>query len=328
MSTVTRIVSSIVVGMLLIVTSCNLGGAAPTIPVLDQQLLFKGSDASVSTSGFEVQSTSPVTVDKVYFRSSDIEFWSIDAVSDIDDITSFKYFEIEQDQNGIEEPDLEQAFRDGVSLEYNTGDTTQSFVFQPGEEVNNDVSNPDLNPDWGERLYHFREAGNEGISLMRLDIGGGLVSFEIGGEEVSMTYEGSDDSRIGANSILFVDESLLSTPVLVRDHLQQDVLNGVITASDLEVSEADYQLVRTILSNSNVVDEESMIDVNGALMVPMTPIDLTGFDPSTDAFEISVSWDMTDIVRQDDSSNSYQATNRVQGTPFDFEVGIEFFEVP
>jgi hypothetical protein len=110
--------------------------------------------------------------------------------------------------------------------------------------------------------------------------------------------------------------------------VQQDVLDGVITASELGVSETDYQLVQTILSNSNTVDEESMIDVNGALMVPMTPVDLNGFDPSTDAFEITVRWDMTDIVRQDDSTGSYQATNRVQGTPFDFEVGIEYFEVP
>lgn len=206
----------------------------------------------------------------------------------------------------------------GHSLEYKIGDAHKSIAFSPDEDISVSISNPELNPEWSTDVQDFLAATTDNtINLMRLDIGGGNVTYMIDGEEASV----GGNSYVEGNSIVFVDNALLSEPVMVDQHeVQSAIFDQDATAESLGISEADFQTVKTIHTQSNTYDESTMIDVNGALYLPFEPVDLSGFDPATETLKIVLQWDIAGAVTAD--QDQYMVDQRVAGTPFDFSVEL------
>ena len=181
-------------------------------------------DDSVSLS-LAIRSLSET--DRVFFRSSDIEFWQIESASDIGTLVSAKYV-------GTVNYGLNH------SLEYRIGDSFESIVFSPASDMTQSIDRPDLNPSWENEVAAFIAA--------------------------------------------------------------------------------DKTMINAIHTSSNWVDGETPIDVNGALILPMSPVDLTGFNPQSETLDVVVRWDIANAVHVRDGE--YFMDDRVGGTAFDFEVQV------
>jgi hypothetical protein len=288
----------------------------------DLDMLFRTVDDSGSGLAHvaaEPRAPGDVTLDQVYFRSSDIEFWDVSSAAEIGEIFSAKY----QRFGGVDEA---LSYENGRSLEYYIGDASQSFVFEPGRETTVDVTNLAANPGWDNEVAAFVAAGKTRITLMRLDIGAGVVTFVSDGMEIQPELPGGDAGNyINGNSMVFVDRSLVSVPVLLTRDLSYSIQQGATGAADLGVSEAEFEIIEAINASSNVFDAETPIDVNGALLVPMTPVDLSAFDPDTQAIEVTVSWDMTGVAYED--NGTIYTEDRIGGTAFDFDVQVTTVDV-
>lgn len=276
------------------------------------------SDAPVRRSTLSIDATalpaarSIPTGDAVYFRSSDIEFWSISSVADIGELVSTKYVRF-----GGVDTDYSQHH----SLEYVLGDHEASIVFSPQEDRVQAIDRPELNPQWSSNVEAFIAAGNSILNAMRLDVGGGYVTFKIDGEQRTVCRsDGEELNGIDANSIFFVDEKYLSEPVLITRETEHSLFSGELTPASLGISEADFAVAETIHRSSNLVDSESPIDVNGALILPMTSVDLSGFDPASESLQVQVSWEIAGAVHE--YNGEYFIDCRVGGTAFDFAVEV------
>ena len=262
-------------------------------------------DDSVSLS---LASRSLSETDRVFFRSSDIEFWQIESASDIGTLVSAKYV-------GTVDYALNH------SLEYRIGNSSESIVFSPASDMTQSIDRPDLNPSWEDAVAAFITAEKTTINAMRLDIGAGQVTFIIDGEE-RIVYMADEEATVGlnCNSIFFVDEGFLSEPILITRDIEQDVISGSASAASLGISDSDFVAVNAIHTSSNWVDGETPIDVNGALILPMSPVDLTGFNPQSETLDVVVRWDIANAVYLRDGE--YFMDDRVGGTSFDFEVQV------
>jgi hypothetical protein len=249
--------------------------------------------------------------DRVFLRSSDIEFWQIDAVADIAGIVSAKH------RPGAVDYALNH------SLEYALGDAVESILFMASRDVVVGINRTDLNPDWADNVSSFVAAGKTKINAIRLDIGSGMVTFEIDGEVVDVhTADWSSANGINGNSIFFVDRAFLSRPILITRDLEWQMVREGATAEslDLGLTAAECTLVETIHHSGSVYDTVTPIDLNGALIVPMDPVELTGFDAATETLDIVVTWDMDDAVQIHDGT--YFMEDRVGQTCFDFDVSV------
>jgi hypothetical protein len=291
--------------LLLVVSGCDTGtspSGSPTGNVRSSTLSLGG--ASVDASTLEAG-------DRVYFRSSDIEFWQIDAVADIADIVSAKH------RSGAVD------YGQDYSLEYALGDAVESILFMASQDVVVGINRTDLNPDWAANVAAFVAAGKTRINAIRLDIGSGVATFEIDGEVVDVhAADWSTANGINGNSIFFVDRAFLSRPILITRTMEEQMVRDGATAASLDIglTPAECTLVETIHHSSSVYDTVTPIDLNGALIVPMDPVTLTGFDPATETLDIVISWDMADAVEIHDGI--YFMEDRVGSTCFDFDVSV------
>lgn len=246
---------------------------------------------------------------RIYFRSSEIEFWSINSLADIGDLVSSKY---------VGAPD----YAANHSLEYRLSNAPESVVFNLDGEVRQSISRPDLNPGWESMVSNLLAAGMASINVIRLDIGGGYVTVVIDGEERQVyAADGAAASGIDGNSIFFVDQALFSGPVLVTRQIVQEIINGTATADTLGISETDFEVVSALHTSSNWADSEGTpIDVNGALILPMSPVDLTGFRPATETLDIVIAWDGANAVQVRDGK--YVIDDAVGVILFDFDVRV------
>ncbi len=329
-------------------TSTDLWSDAGTT---DSSISLSNEDLNLSASVSSILSGFAQDIgssdDRVYFRSSDVEFWSISGIDDLDTICSQKY------KVGNSAPG------EG-SLEYDLGDLQESVVFRPYSRVATQLG-AGLNEDWDTNVASYKSDGNTNINLARLDIGDGTISFIINGERTGVshsdgsgsswiytpeeiealwndgdnggqyTYEeyqyylelAENYSGIDANSIFFVDEQFLSEPFLAEREIQYDIVDGTLTASDFSIATDEFNFIKRLFSNSNEAQDEvteSTIDVDGALLVPTTPVDISGFDPSSEALKIVISWKMASAVRG--SSDGYRMDDRIGGTCLDFDVEL------
>jgi hypothetical protein len=292
--------------LLLTVSGCDTGTSPSGSPAGNVR------SSTLSLGRTSVDASTLDAGDRVFFRSSDIEFWQIDSVADIAGIVSAKH-----------RPEGAVDFALGHSLEYALGDAVESILFMASRDVVVGINRTDLNPAWAENVAAFVAAGKTKINAIRLDIGSGMVTFEIDGETVDVhTADWSNPNGIDGNSIFFVDRAFLARPLLItRDMEWQMVREGATAASlDLGFTPSECTLVETIHHSSSTVDTETPIDLNGALIVPMDPVTLTGFDPATETLDIVVSWDMADAVEIHDGTDFMQ--DRVGQTCFDFDVSV------
>ena len=112
--------------------------------------------------------------DKIYFRSSDIEFWAIQNVADIGGIASA-------------DESTTTGYTSGESLKYILGDETESVVFTPYSDYSIALGSGS-NTNWGTKVSNFKSELTDAsidpvINLARLDIGFGQIIFYINGEE-------------------------------------------------------------------------------------------------------------------------------------------------
>lgn len=205
-------------------------------------------------------------------------------------------------------------------MEYKLGDATESVIFSPYSDNTVSLGNG-LNPNWNSETDGFISSGKTMINLARLDIGGGQVTFFLDGELRNvLSADGNDGNGINANSIFFIDEQFLKKPVLITRDLETEINNNSLTADDLEITEQEFSFIRTLFHNNNTVDNETMIDVNGALCLPLSPVDITSFDPENNTLRIKILWDIADAIHLRD--DEYFMDNRVKNTAFDFTVAI------
>jgi hypothetical protein len=209
------------------------------------------------TDGPSMSARSPQPGDRVYFRSSDVEFWQISSVTYIASLVSAKYVRWGQ-VPGASEVDYAQNH----SLEYRLGDATESVAFSPEQDMRVAFDRMDLTPDWSTEVAAFVSAGKTTINAMRLDIGGGGVTFVIDGSERTVNWaDGSGNNGINGNSIFFVDRAYLKKPVLVTRDIESGIIDSTASAESLGLTAAEYELVETIHRSSNWVDSDSPIDV-------------------------------------------------------------------
>lgn len=121
-------------------------------------------------------------------------------------------------------------------------------------------------------------------------------------------------SGINANSIIFVDKTKLSKPVLVDLAMDKAMTAGTstVTAADLGLTADEFTLI-TALTQKDISD--------GALFLPFTPLDLSTFNPSCQKLEIVFNWKIGSSIEKKDGN--YFMTNRVTFTPFDFDVTLQ-----
>jgi hypothetical protein len=304
----------------LLLPACDIGGGSGSSrsdSSLEENVrsstLRVGSASSSDLSGQDILQGSQLDVgDRIFFRSSDIEFWQIESVAEIESIVSAKHHagEIDYAQNH--------------SLEYALGDSVESVVFMPDRDVTVGIDRTDLNPDWADNVAAFVAAGKTGINAIRLDIGSGAVSFEVEGELREVyTADRSATNGINGNSMFFVDEAFLARPILITRLMEDQMISQGARADSLGLglSAEECTLVEAIHHSSNLVDNETPIDLNGALLVPMDPVDLSGFDPAAETLDIVISWNLADAVRI--REGAYVMDDRVSKTCFDFSVSAK-----
>lgn len=302
---------------LFMLSACDIGGGSGSSKtdrslednVRSSTLRVGGVSSSEPSGSGMVRGSLLAEGDRIFLRSSDIEFWQIESVAEIESIVSAKHSagEIDYAQNH--------------SLEYALGDSVESVVFMPDRDVTVGIDRSDLNPEWADSVAAFVAAGKTGINAIRLDIGSGAVSFEIGGELRDVyTADRSATNGINGNSMFFVDTAFLGRPILITRLMEEQMIWQGASADSLGLglSEEECTLVEAIHHSSNLVDTETPIDLNGALIVPMDPVDLSGFDPAAETLDIVISWNLADAVQVRDGV--YVMDDRVGKTCFDFAV--------
>ena len=287
------LVISLITGILL--SSCTIGSGTPGI---FSNMIW--DDAGISTSNldldgnFDLKSERSRTIsgdgvdeeNKVYFRSSDIEFWSFSSIDEIETISP---------------------------MEYQMGDETESIIFYPDSIIANDLSN-NLNPNWDTDVSEFlaSDTYTGEINMARLDIGAGDVDFIIDGIDRIVT--------IDTNCILFVDEKYVTTPFLLTRAVRDEIISGETDASDLNLSESETSFIKKIIS-LGPQSSNYMLNIDGALILPFKPYIIDDYDPDINSLVIEVKWDMNSAIYEE--LGSYYMTDRVSGTCFDFEVSIK-----
>ena len=346
--------------ILVLALSCNMD-----TPVDEETDLW--SDSPAVSSNLDLNNTAPapsssiisrsiartaVDTNKIYFRSSDIEFWSISEENDLNSIFSSLY---QEDEGGNIVSDA-LGYDKGQSLAYDMGDETESIVFYPYTNYTASIGNG-LNENWDTYTSDFIDAGNTQINLARLDVGAGAITFIINGETKQVlnskgesscfftleeleeyyaddtiemidtieeynywlnfynTFSGAD-----MNSIFFVDRQFLSEPVLCERDTQEQILNDEVIASDFNISDTEFSFIKTLFQNNNYDDPVTMIDVDGALFIPLEPVDISGFNPAENTLQIEVSWDIANAIHL--RNGEYFMDNRVGNTSFNFEVAL------
>ncbi len=305
------------VGLFLLFCGCTL--FVPPYHTTDDSALWQDSEEAVSS--LHIGDNSPTSTasikstlgehDRIYFRSSDIEFWSIESPEDIETIFSAKY--------------KDGSYAEGRSLEYNLGDKVESIVFSPSQNMNVDLSRPDLNPDWNSDTAAFLDAGKTTINLIRLDIGAGSVTFVINGEEVDMKKaDRSDGNGINANSIIIIDNSFIDEPLLITRDVENQIVGDWIDAESLELTQEEFAAVSAIHKNNNSIDSDTPLDVNGALYIPMAPKDISALNAESNHLQISIHWPISNAVHY--RNGEYFMDNRIEGTSFNFSVELSIVD--
>ena len=238
----------------------------------------------------EISSYSSDT-DRMFFRSSDIEFWSVDSVEGIAEMASAGLPDAQDAESGS-----------NVSKTIAMPDETETFVFVPG------------------KTFRFSSDGvptfeNATYNMIRVDVGGGAFTFVVDGQEVQpKTSQGG--STGGFNSVMLVDKSFLSAPLLVPGHELELIRAG--DDSSLEIPEADRRTIELFAEHGWTSDDnpDGDIDLSGALFIPLEPATVADGDNVT----VEFSWDMAESLYQ--QNGEWYMADRVQGTCYDFSVKL------
>ncbi|HAK46016.1 MAG TPA: hypothetical protein DCO79_08885 [Spirochaeta sp.] len=174
----------------------------------------------------------------MWFRSSDIEFWSTELAGGYTELVSDLY-------------SSESDEADKISVSINLPDVYETFKFLPG--LDHEVQ--DASASFASTVY----------DIIRIDIGSGGFSFEHNENHVSVrnTITGESDG-INGNSIFLISSTMLDAPYYVPRTVFYN------TKEELIASGRSEWLAEFISASSN------NIDMDGALFIPFNGIDLSG----------------------------------------------------
>lgn len=230
---------------------------------------------------------------KISFRSSDIEFWSTD---DFDNLQS-------------------QAFNHGdgnLSTSLRLSDTEDNVIFMPNTVK---ISDYDM-PEFESKTYN----------VARMDIGGGNINFTMNGSPMNVSSSTLFGGSLNANSIVFIDEAVLSETVYVdratATDIIQDAVDGVSGTYGVPTVIAEFVANNAGYWNDGtyVAIDETVMDVDGALFVPFTPVDLR--NDNAKKVRIKIDWDL-DTVFESVNGDEYVLSDVADGTPYNFDVTVE-----
>lgn len=184
----------------------------------------------------------------------------------------------------------------GRSLEYCLGDETKSVVFTPYEDYAATLG-AGLNNDWNSNTASFCDSHDK-INLARLDIGDGTVTFVIDGERRQVLNSRKE-----------------SVCPYTLEEIEEAYENGDIDLDTYEYATEQY-------NNFSGFNANSIFFVDGALFLPLTPVDLSSFDSAADTISINIGWDIANAIHK--ANDVYFMDSRVNNTAFDFSVSISF----
>lgn len=260
------------------------------------------STFSVESRDFGVTSSRSIVAPsgvEIGIRSSDIEFWSTGG-----DFTNL--------QSDLYNPVAGSNRSTAIEL----SDTFYNIVFAPGEVRIQDYSMPYIDPD---RIY----------DVARLDIGGGGFAYTINGLPISASSPVLGAGSLNANSIVFVDRSVLDDVVYVDRVEAADILNDYFDNQRMDGTYnygTDTDFIVAFVKDNTAIwtgtgltgSDEAFMDVNGALFVPFDPLDLRNRE-GVSTITISITLDM-DEVFESESGGIYILSEIADGTPFAFDV--------
>jgi hypothetical protein len=221
----------------------------------------------------------------MWFRSSDIEFWSTELAGGYTELVSDLYSSEQDEQNKVsvsfDLPDVNETFKFVLGTVHEVEDATVSFA-------------------------------NTIYDIIRIDIGGGGFNFEHNGNSISVINTLTDESNgINGNSIFLISSTMLDAPYYVPRTDFYDSKEDLIASGRSEFL-ADFISAKSSGGNN--------IDMDGALFIPFDGIDLKG-----DITKISVffEWDIAGAFDDADNNDQYEMDDRYNGTCFDFNVRVE-----
>lgn len=258
--------------------------------------------------------------DKVYFRSSDIEFWALEDPLAASDICSYKNV-AGTDENGIPIPDVEIPEDDprNVSVQLTLEDIEDTFIFIPGSIAQYEPE------DYPQFDY------TKNYNIIRIDAGGGDVRYIDDGQEINVKYYSEDDEQyydavIPTNSIVLVDSNLVNftEPILLRNvnYDQSGFDEALLNAFGGDANDPDLIFLSDLLGNE-YKSEGCKVDFSGGIIMPFDSIDFTDYQfEEIGTVEIVFEWDMADAWSYDSVNDRYTADDRISGLPFDFNVTV------
>ena len=82
-----------------------------------------------------------------------------------------------------------------------------------------------------------------------------------------------------------------------------------------------FELLKAVHSNSLSEDDGlSPLDVNGALYIPLSPINISDFDSFTQQLSIEISWPVADSFYV--CNGKYTVDALTAGTPYNFTINV------
>ena len=235
--------------------------------------------------------------DSVSFRSSDISMWGIDSVDDIKNLYT-------------------------------------EWILTTGVTTATDITNEAISADLGDNTWSFSSAQSniyaatdgvtslpKKINIIRIDIGAGILTivddstdvtslYDSSGNIFEVTWEGSDYTGFDCNSIVLLDNTLLSKSVYVPRTTTADASSGLNSDEIAIVNE--------------VISQGGMMDVDGALFIPMQSIDLSSYTTVSQVI-LDFNWDIDGAITYE-GSNYVMDDRTGNGICFDFDVKITVVE--
>jgi hypothetical protein len=290
---------------------------------------------------------------KVSFRSSGVDFYQIGDFDNISNPVENSISFANEEETLIFVPgevsvatrDSNPSFAEGtydmIRLDAGRGEFT--FNYQGSEVFVENSEDPDRNSWSNEYGTGEPVVDNDGNYI---DIYGNTVDPNTYSGDFSDLETGDAFVKSGfnGNSIVLVDSSVLTEPVLVprnelrniADHPEYylydsdgdvwdwDPIDDLPGSTVINDTSSDYfnslpSVVQDILLESrNEIDEQlSLFDIDGALFIP--------FDPQVipaDASRVTVEIEWTVVDSVVETENGYEMANRVEGTSFDFSVNL------
>jgi hypothetical protein len=168
--------------------------------------------------------------------------------------------------------------------------------------------------------------------VARMDIGNGSMNFTMNGSVMNVTSARLGNGSLNANSIVFIDRSVLNNIVyisgndlgtILNDYFDNDALDGVYDYGADSDFILDFVVENTATwSGGNLTGkDDSYMDVSGALFVPFDPVDFSG-KSNAKKVKIKLEWDL-DTIFTAESGGNYTLNDTADGTPFNFDVSIE-----